>query len=297
MKTKTEISARVIEHSVFNVTDKPIATIVAVYPRWILAEVNTHRALSKSSMSSRAVPIRTILAQVWNDPAIPVEWGKHPVGGGMQAPEQLTGWRRSAARFGWIAASKVACGFAYAFWKLGLAKQLTNRVLEPWQWTTTVITATEWDNLWELRIHPDAQPEFRVLATAMKAALDASTPRTITPLMDGTAWGWHLPFVTDEERNNYPMYSCIQMSIARDARVSYLNHDGSRPDMGKDVKLFERLVGSRPLHASPTEHQAMPAGTAGEASANFRGWIQFRQLYNPTSNMHEVIRGYTRKQG
>ena len=70
-----------------------------------------------------------------------------------------------------------------------------------------------------------------------------------------------------------------RISAARCARVSYLTHDGENPDIVKDLQLFERLVGSKPLHASPIEHQATPMSCAGGASRNFRGWAQHREAY------------------
>ena len=51
----------------------------------------------------------------------------------------------------------------------------------------------------------------------------------------------------------------------------------------KDLGLYERLVGSQPLHASPTEHQATPDELIDDMwlnedlHGNFSGWIQFRK--------------------
>jgi hypothetical protein len=68
----------------------------------------------------------------------------------------------------------------------------------------------------------------------------------------------------------------IKCSVARCARVSYVNHDGTSPDVEKDMELYERLVGSEPMHASPIEHQACP--NQGMWSGNFFGWEQFRKV-------------------
>lgn len=43
------------------------------------------------------------------------------------------------------------------------------------------------------------------------------------------------------------------ISAARCARVSYLNHDGSKPDILKDLALAKRLIDSG--HMTPFEHQ------------------------------------------
>jgi Thymidylate synthase complementing protein len=245
-------------------------TIVCTYPRFILAEVNTHRVLSRNSMSSRAVPVKKVLAQVWSDPMMPVEWGANQAG--MQAHTQLTGWRKLAAKLVWKTAAKTACVFAYLFSKIGLAKQVANRLLEPWQAMTTLITATEWENFFLLRDHKDAQPEFRELARMIRLELDRCHIHTLKP------GEWHLPFVLDEEKSQYDAPTLIKISAARCARVSYLTHDGENPSKEKDLALFERLVGSVPAHSSPVEHQATPADDAKTYSNNFRGWLQYRAL-------------------
>ena len=51
----------------------------------------------------------------------------------------------------------------------------------------------------------------------------------------------------------------------------------------EDLALYERLVVSKPLHASPAEHQATPdichegAWENADKHGNFRGWIQYRK--------------------
>ena len=220
-------------------------------------------------MSSRAVPVRKVLAQVWSDPMTPVEWGANQAG--MQAHTQLTGWRKAVAKCLWRTAAKVACIFAYGFIKVNLSKQIANRILEPWQKMVTIITATEWTNFFELRDHKDAQPEFRALAKEMRAEIER-TP--ITYLKSGE---WHLPFISEAERRENPVQDLIKMSAARCARVSYLTHDGKLPSKEKDIDLFNKLVGSTPAHSSPVEHQATPLDEATANSNNFYGWYQYRE--------------------
>jgi thymidylate synthase ThyX len=43
-------------------------------------------------------------------------------------------------------------------------------------WHTVIVTATEWDNFWNLRCHADAQPEIRLVAETMRDARAASEP-------------------------------------------------------------------------------------------------------------------------
>lgn len=78
------------------------------------------------------------------------------------------------------------------------------------------------------------------------------------------------------------LYNAIflaKLSSARCARVSYLNHDGSEPDIAKDLGLFKRLTADpRAIHASPMEHSAYALASSGLRNRNYRGWRQFRAV-------------------
>lgn len=277
----SQITATIIEASL-NQFGRPIYTYSCKYHRFIHGEVMTHRDFSRNAMSSRAVPVRKILSQVWNDPAIPVEWGANV--SGMQAHNQLSGWRRWTARKLWVLAGRTACVFAWGMMKVGLAKQVANRLLEPWQLMYTVITSTEWSNFYDLRLHRDAQPEFRVLARAMRDAANACGPRTLSNDWRDPS-GWHLPYISIAERASYPVADLLKFSTARCARVSYLTHEGREPVPTEDAKLYTRLVGSEPLHASPIEHQACGASRPAQRSNNFRGFIQHREVFSSSPGM------------
>jgi thymidylate synthase ThyX len=94
---------------------------------------------------------------------------------------------------------------------LGVHKQIINRLLEPFYCINTLVTSTEWDNFFELRDHPDAQPEIRALAIAMKEAIAGSIPDR---LHEGE---WHLPYVTDVDRALDPtrVDDLIKISVSR----------------------------------------------------------------------------------
>ena len=258
-----------------------LTTFQLRYWRAIHGEFMTHRVFSRNASSSRAIPIKKFISQVWNDPAMPVHWGKNQAG--MKARSELTPLQIKLCKFIWISASKVACVFAYLLSLVGLHKQIGNRILEPWQYISVIVTATEWDNWFELRNHPDAQPDIQELAKLMYESMEQSEP---------TLTYYHLPYITDEERQEYGLIDngikrLMEISTARCARVSYLTHDGKKPSIENDYKLYNQLVGSRPLHASPTEHQAI---TVSETNfiKNFRGWEQHRvlveqEIYNQES--------------
>lgn len=251
-----------------------LTTFKLSYWRSIHAEVMTHRKFSRSASSSRAIPILKMLRQVWSKPAGPRFWGSNKAG--MQAGDELTGWRLGASKFVWRCAAKSAASFSWMLMKLGCHKQIANRVTEPFQRITVVVTATSYGNFFALRDHHDAQPEIQDLAAVMKCALLYSPPRQ---LKEGE---WHLPFITEAERLRYVgteyEWFLPVMSAARCARTSYNNFDGSQATPEKDFELFEKLAISRPAHASPTEHQArVNSGTY--RSRNFQGdWQQFREI-------------------
>ncbi|MBT2325544.1 FAD-dependent thymidylate synthase [Variovorax paradoxus] len=269
--------AKIIAHSISE-AGKEIITFQLSYWRAIHGELKTHRAFSTSSMSSRAVPVAKMIAQVRQDPFIPKHVGRNQPG--MQAHEPLTPAEREEFLAVWLSNAQNAAWAAQQMSNLGVAKQIANRVLEPYQIMHTVVTATEFDNFYALRRHADAEPHFHDLADEMWEAAKASTPivRSSQHCRDDER-GWHLPYISDAERGMYLPSKLIMASAARCARVSYLNHDGTSPEVAKDLDLFERLAGSAPIHASPLEHQAEAAYRADQESRNFRGWHQHREIF------------------
>jgi thymidylate synthase ThyX len=260
------IEARVIEDSISPLGDR-LTTIECRFHRFILPEVNTHRMLSKSAQSSRAIPIKDRIDEVLNDPAFPVYWGKTQPG--MVADEELEGDALAEAREVWYEAGRAASDYATYLAKLKVHKQIAARVLEPFLWQTNVMTSTDagWLNLLRLRDHPDAQPEFRALAVKIREAYEGSTP---TPLDYGQ---WHLPYVTEEERADMALALLQRVSSARVARTSYGNKNGF--DFGKDLELEERLYSANPRHDAPYEMVATPDADP-EVLGNFKGYAQLR---------------------
>ena len=273
------ISAKVIEDSISEEGIR-LTTMQLCYPRFIHSEVMTHRVFSRNASSSRAIPVAKMIDQVRCNPAMPVHWGANQPG--MQARKELEGQELFDAMNVWKKAANEAADTAEFMNKLGLHKQVANRILEPFQWIHVVMTSTEWANWDELRDHEDADPNIQRLARAMSVARNASTPQYLEP------GEWHLPYVLDKERDQ-PIEILKKISAARCCRVSYLTHDGLDPSIEKDLELCERLAGSRPLHASPFEHQATPDFITNadewttewcdpDLHGNFTGWIQHRKM-------------------
>ena len=245
------------------------------FPRFVLAEFNTHRQFSRNSASSRAIPTSTISERVESDPVLPVEWGRNQKG--MSAAEVLTPEDEEEARRTWLDARDAAVEEAQRLHHLRVHKQVVNRLLEPFLWHTVIVTATEWANFFGLRCAPNAQPEIREAALRTRTAREASTPQHVG------MGGWHLPLVQPDERN-LGVETLKKISAARCARVSYLTHAGTR-EIEKDLDLYERLKSDR--HLSPFEHVATPSGDR-EFHANFRGWIQMRHAIEDAGRAEET---------
>lgn len=239
------------------------------YPRWIHAEFLTHRVFSRNASSSRAIPTAKMIKQVRENPAMPIHWGKNQPG--MQANEELSAADIEHAKDQWFYAAADASYRAEFMANIGAHKQIVNRILEPFLHIKVIVTATEWENFFELRCHPDAQPEIRELADQMRKAMGASVP------VELEIGEWHLPYITKQDREEIKHeMDLIRVSVARCARVSYLTHDGIRAPIEKEIDLHDRLVASNPIHASPTEHQACAAFNPDGKHKNFVGWRQYR---------------------
>lgn len=131
-----------------------LTTMLVTFPRYILAELNTHRMLSKNSASSRAIPFTKMLESVKSNPFIPIAWQKDHKG--MQGTEYLNDTEEdnydvSACITEWLAARDFAVQQAMFLSEIGTTKQLINRLIEPFMWHTVLISGTEWENFFALR--------------------------------------------------------------------------------------------------------------------------------------------------
>lgn len=261
-------SAKIIADSI-SVNDHRITTMEVTLHRFVLAELNTHRQFSRNSASSRAIPTRKMLERVLASPAIPLVWSSEQPGMSGGAP--IDDHHAHEASSIWQGASELMASCATQLQAIGVHKSITNRLLEPFMWHTVIITSTEWDNFFAQRCHPDAQPELRTVAEAMRDALCESSPIQLELKQ------WHLPYLQSDEYH-LNMLDKIRLCVARCARVSYLTHDGIR-DHEKDFQLYHRLLGQNPPHASPFEHAAM-CMDSDEQYANFTGWMSRRFLLN-----------------
>jgi thymidylate synthase ThyX len=294
------INAKILLDSI-NPVGNRITSWILTYPRFFHSEILTHRAFSRNAASSRAIPVKRMIDDIRQNCAMPIFWGKNQAG--MQAKEELddiikrreilvspvgnsldpytlTVTDKHAAKHEWLAARDSAIKHAEKMMELGVHKQIANRIIEPFMHMTVIITGTEFENFFALRAHPDAQPEFQDLAYKMLNIYQLSEPNK---LKEGE---WHIPFgdKLDETRLTELYYQTaipheelkLRISVARCARVSYLNFEG-KDDYNKDIELSETLSSSG--HWSPFEHSAMALSTS-EYSGNFKGWKQYRKTFN-----------------
>ena len=69
------IKTEIVGHSLSPQGDELIS-VLCTFPRIILAEVNTHRMLSKNTSSSRAIPFNKMVEAIQENPFIPIAWQK-----------------------------------------------------------------------------------------------------------------------------------------------------------------------------------------------------------------------------
>ena len=311
---ETNITAKVVADSISEQGIR-LTTFEIEYPRIVMSEFNTHRAVSKNSSSSRAIPVSKMLEHTKNINLKPAYFGSKKLG--MQAGKELDGDGLRSAKYFWEAAMIDAVNWASELDGLGVAKEVTNRLVEPFQLVKVVCTATDWDNFFNLRLHPDADPNICMLAYKMYQSMQESEP---TVLKEGD---WHLPYVNFGSKFGYiadqtilTLEEAIKISAASCASVSYRTEGMT---LEKADKIFDMLIKAEVIHASPFEHLATPIvekfdyfykddlDTGYEVnlplhpdswedgithvnkqgvlcSGNLRGWVQYRHLLPNNTN-------------
>ncbi len=255
-------------------------TTLLIYDYWklLVAEFNTHRACSRNSASSRAIPTDRFIQRILEKPFVPRHWGKNQKG--MAAGAPLPQEDQDANDRDWLEARDTMLAIARRIQARGTHKQNPNRLLEPFMLTEIQVTATDWSNLLGLRTEtmpdgtPMAEPHFYDAAKGILDALNASQPKLV--LMGQ----WHLPWVNtdaidwrDEAAVNAGKYT----SGARTGRTSYLTHEGKATTAEEDEIRCKAFITDG--HFSPLEHQATPLRLANARSGNLRGWTQWRKTF------------------
>ncbi|WNL63254.1 hypothetical protein [Citrobacter phage Tr1] len=271
----TSINAKIIAHSVSK-QGKEIVTFELEYPRIIHSELMTHRLFSRNAASSRAIPVKTLIEMVRSEPAMPHRFGANQPGMQDKGVEHdaVVGAGYTGREW-WSLAALSAARFAEELADAGYHKQIANRLLEPFQRMKTVLTATEFENFWWLRVDADADPTIEVLAQEMLTAYQASEAELLQPGQ------WHTPYVEHfqeniglegddvwvfcgyyvEDENGEKVILDVEeakaISSSCCAQVSYRRLNTQKD---KALDIYGRLLDGRKVHASPFEHQATPMG-------------------------------------
>jgi thymidylate synthase ThyX len=333
------ISAKIIADSK-NTQGQRITSAIITFPRYLLAEFNTHRAATRNSASSRAIRLNKMIQSVKDNTFMPSRWQKdHP---GMQGTEYFDlnqpvseafieldrSWSYSSNsditvgdvfKKEWLMARDNAIDSAESLHRLGVTKQICNRLLEPFMYHTALVTGTEWENFFALRAHKDAEIHFQDLAEQMLVAFNESTPKQLEP------GDWHMPFGDQFDKEKLiglahtqltrfkpdfapsvhdlePVIQELQLKLAtvRCAQISYLTHENEKSYV-EMLELHDRLASSG--HWSAFEHCGKAMSLEEYQSwgkfegwdhkyyenhnlgwcGNFHGFIQYRKMF-PNEN-------------
>ena len=128
-----------------------LTSLVLTYPRIIHSEMMTHRMFSRNASSSRAVPVDKMIKAVRENTFCPFEFQKSHKG--MQGSEYFTGADRQECINLWLESAELALQQAEKMKAKCISKQIINRILEPYQYYTVLITGSKegWQNFFNLR--------------------------------------------------------------------------------------------------------------------------------------------------
>lgn len=265
-----QVSAKIIADSVSKEGNR-ITTFELEYPRIIHSELMTHRLFSRNAASSRAIPVKTLIEMVRNEPAMPVRFGANQPGMQDKGEEHTAlVLNHFSPPKAWAIAAEDAAFWADAFAEAGYHKQIANRLLEPFQRMKTVLTATEYENFWWLRLDKDADPTIEALGKAMYQVYTESDPEPLSPGQWHTPYVDHLVTITEYasednfeycilDENNKPVIlteeEALSISASCCAQVSYRRLISTKD---KALDIYSRLLSGDKVHASPFEHQSTP---------------------------------------
>lgn len=274
-----DYASRILEDSI-SPCGVRLTTFEVTFPRFILAEFNTHRVLSRNSASSRAIPPEKQIERLITAPFVP-EFGTRVkgMGSGEINPDM------DECIWVWLEARNAAVKAAKRLIVLNADKARINRLLEPFMWHTVIATGTRWSNFFGLRTDKDAQPEFRIVAQMMQDEFESHAPKELE------VGEWHLPLITEQERADNKIEILPAASAGRCARVSFDTHNNIE-SLSSSV---ERCTGlTQNAHWSPTEHQAKVGdpedSKLSKLNGNLHGdWIQFRKMFAKESDWNLLM--------
>lgn len=266
--------ARIVADSIDHLGNR-LTSVHVVYPHAVHKDMlrhGLHRARSVASF--RALKPEELVEYLRGGGAFRPEWASRVKGMGQGAALEAS--QIKLADYVWDKHIENCLRTAEALNDLDVAKQAVNFAQQDIAPLVEIITATEWDNYFALRLElkddgtPVARPEVYLTAKAIKEARDASTP----VLMDHT--GLHLPLIRPEElevlqsaRDHdggemaYQLEHLAEVehywslvSVGRCAMISFGRVDVDEPADKSFERARDRLLAVG--HAEPFEHVARP---------------------------------------
>lgn len=313
----TIIADSTVKNKLSGIDGERLLTIVARFPRCILAEVNTHRVFGRNSASSRARAVKATIHDVMTQPYVPL-FTKNQKG---MSGVFLSAEDYERAKVQWLRGRDAAVdaelrlllgdmidteeNVAHQYVELldryyeevynsetpdplaiSVHKQDANRIIEPFMWHEAIITSSFWDNFLELRCDlKGAQPGIVAMGLLVERALQLSKSEK--------TW-LHLPFIAPEDKPETftsfdDMRPVLLRSATECAQISY--KDKSRAvKVTATTALGEKLL--ELMHLSPFEHIAFETDVylanaedsglpthAGVLSSNLHSdWVQLRKV-------------------
>jgi hypothetical protein len=272
---------RVLAATYNPISNTKMISFLVDFPTVLLAELRTHRIITQGSLyehseltdismsanSARAIPSKTYLQKILENPFTPIWTGKQAGMSGSNITEQ----QKEQATHLWLEhlqSDIVDTGTAQYvedLIELGIHKQNCSRLLSPYAYTTCILSGTEWDNLFFLRLGKDAQPEFKEIAILLKKLYDSA---------DWKESKYHIPF-EDEIKHQYwgkiensflnvpePLIKgatkeldvLMKVSASMCAKLSYNTQD-NEDALEKHLDRANMLIESK--HQEPFSHQAV----------------------------------------
>lgn len=313
------LSVKLLQASRSKVTGKQLWSFEIEIPTCIIKEINTHGMLSRCTQSSRAVPIKDKIAQIRQKPFIPIRWGKKQIG--MQAYKECNNqieyldhgtdcYFTMDRDEDYLSRIDSNLEHAKAWDDAGYHKQIVNRFIENDSYTRMVLSATEWSNFFNLRIHHAAEPHIMYIARMIYEVMREGEKQHLVRML--SPGEWHVPYINREMVNGKMIYfhpetnkplsekEAINLSLSCIAQTSYRKHDTSDE---KTERIVSRLFpDGEPAHASPAQHIGTPMenpicifdpdrarqgwenGVSHQDrysnlwSGQFKHWIQYRKL-------------------
>ena len=280
-----------------NSKQRRMTTFVVPWPTVKLAELRTHRTIyqteseefniatnertiAMNANSSRAIPLERQIKQVEEHPFEPM-WTLNQSGMSGKLASDLTAEKASQQ---WHSARAFALTRVKALLELGIHKQDAALLLNPFSWTTCILSADQdrWEHFFSLRCNPNVYPAVRIIAKEMEQLFIRSTPEPLSEI--------HIAFeeeaktvvnaalesgeITPQEYKEKKKYYTMAVSMSMCAMISYDTQERSE-SLTKHIERAKKLLVEG--HWSTAEHQFIPMYNEN-TNLIFKGWKSLREV-------------------